>query len=293
MPHPWEAEVALDETRVRALVGGAVPELQGASVVRVGEGWDNTAWRVGERWLFRFPRRQAVADLVPGEVALLGVLAGRLPLPVPRPVHVCPARDGFPWPFVGYTHVPGREALGRVHPDDVGLAEQIGVFLRALHDTAPPMGVPVDTLGRLDVARMRGRLEARRALLGDLLVPAVEARLSAAETVPPDGVVLCHGDLYGRHVLVDAGGASGVIDWGDAHLGEPAVDLSIAWSLFGPEAREALLAVYGIVGPGTRIRAAARATFHSLALLAYARDTGRTSLAAATEACVHRALHET
>jgi hypothetical protein len=40
MPEP-EAEVDLDETRVRSLVGGHVPELDLAGLVPLAEGWDN------------------------------------------------------------------------------------------------------------------------------------------------------------------------------------------------------------------------------------------------------------
>ena len=44
-----------------------------------------------------------------------------------------------------------------------------------------------------------------------------------------DARTLVHGDLYARHVLVDANARpSGVIDWGDVHLGDPALDIAIA-----------------------------------------------------------------
>ena len=53
----------------------------------------------------------------------------------------------------------------------------------------------------------------------------VEAGLAA---LPLDtSLVLVHGDFYSRHVLVDeTGGMAGVIDFGDLHVGHPAVDLS-------------------------------------------------------------------
>ena len=59
-----------------------------------------------------------------------------------------------------------------------------------------------------------------------------------------DPVVL-HGDLGPEHLLAKAGRLSGVIDWGDARIGDPALDL--AWLLYGTGASFAteVLRAYG------------------------------------------------
>ena len=55
------------------------------------------------------------------------------------------------------------------------------------------------------------------------------ARLDA----PSGASALAHGDLHVRHVLVDAaGGATGVMDWGDVCLADPAVDVSLGYAAF-------------------------------------------------------------
>ncbi|MCH7839494.1 MAG: phosphotransferase [Planctomycetes bacterium] len=44
---------------------------------------------------------------------------------------------------------------------------------------------------------------------------------------PAKSTTLVHRDLYARHMLVDDDGRPcGVIDWGDVHVGDPAIDLS-------------------------------------------------------------------
>ena len=62
-------------------------------------------------------------------------------------------------------------------------------------------------------------------MLASTDLPALERALdvpSRADFAP----VFVHGDLYSRHLLVDdAGRPCGVIDWGDCHVGDPAVDL--------------------------------------------------------------------
>ena len=52
---------------------------------------------------------------------------------------------------------------------------------------------------------------------------AIDAVLAASAPAPPARRVLIHG-LGAEHVLVDAGHITGVIDWGDAVIGDPALD---------------------------------------------------------------------
>jgi aminoglycoside phosphotransferase (APT) family kinase protein len=51
---------------VEALVKAQHPHLA-ASVVRVGAGWDNTVYRLGERLAVRVPRRAAAVPLLRNE----------------------------------------------------------------------------------------------------------------------------------------------------------------------------------------------------------------------------------
>jgi len=54
-----------------------------------------------------------------------------------------------------------------------------------------------------------------------------EALLERVSTVGEQA--LCHGDLVSEHVLARDGRLSGVIDWGDTRVTDPALDL--AWAL--------------------------------------------------------------
>ena len=47
-----------------------------------------------------------------------------------------------------------------------------------------------------------------------------------------------HADLDRRNVLVRDGRLAGVLDWGGAGVGDPAVDLMAAWKLLGSDDRE-------------------------------------------------------
>jgi hypothetical protein len=53
----WTPEIVVDEALARRLLGEQFPELEPSELRLAGEGWDNTAWLVDGRFLFRFPRR--------------------------------------------------------------------------------------------------------------------------------------------------------------------------------------------------------------------------------------------
>jgi aminoglycoside phosphotransferase (APT) family kinase protein len=103
--------------------------------------------------------------------------------------------------------------------------------------------------------------------------------------------VLAHGDLHVRHLLVDdTGSATGVIDWGDVCLGDPAVDLSLGYAAFTGPARAAFLSAYGGVGADRELRARALAVRLSALLTAYAAAQGRPRLLAEARAGLRRAV---
>lgn len=80
-----------------------------------------------------------------------------------------------------------------------------------------------------------------------------------------------HGDLHSRNVLVQNGAITGIIDWGDICVGDPATDLASAWVLFPEESsRQELWGAYGDVSEATRQRAKGWALIFGLVLL----DTG-------------------
>jgi aminoglycoside phosphotransferase (APT) family kinase protein len=92
----------------------------------------------------------------------------------------------------------------------------------------------------------------------------------------PAARALVHGDLYVRHLLVDdEASLCGVIDWGDLHIGHPAIDLAVAYGFLPPAARPTFLRAYGKRVPApTWWLARFRAVYSALAILNYSRDVG-------------------
>ena len=92
--------------------------------------------------------------------------------------------------------------------------------------------------------------------------PAIEAALAARAPAPPRRRALIHGDLGAEHVFVDDGRISGVIDWGDAAIGDPALDHGRLLRDFGavPDGERARLYADLHRARGPRVRARDRQT---------------------------------
>ena len=269
--------MTVDEELARRLVDAQFPELAGAPLRRLAEGWDNVVWLVDERWAFRFPQRTMGVELIEREMRVLPHIAPALPAPIPEPVFAGRPADGYPWPFFGAALIAGVEAGDAALDDDARcrLGPALAAFLRALHDLAVGVSLPLDPNRRADMPYRAAMTRDWLARLGDR-PPGVERLLAEAEALPPpEGEVVAHGDLHFRHVMVDSdGGLTGVIDWGDVCRGDPSIDLSLLWSFFPPEGRAAFLAVYGPVSDAQLLRARALAVNLCTILAVYGQQEG-------------------
>ena len=202
----------------------------------VEDGWDSLVLELGGEWIVRVPRRENVRATLATEVRLLPELAPTLPVPVPRFELVS---EGA----VAYRKLPGKP----IDPTRTSLGETVGLFLAALHafpvERARELGVPSHDLDWRD----RYRRFAREVLdaAGPVLGPEAETMVAkyledgANFTFAP---ALIHADLGPAHLLAERDELTGVIDWGDVRIGDPALDF--AWLLQQPFA-EAVLAAYG------------------------------------------------
>ncbi|MEU8223129.1 phosphotransferase [Kribbella sp. NPDC048915] len=192
--------------------------------VTIREGWDSHAWIDGP-WIHRAPRRPEVRPRLLAETTLLPWLAPQLPLPIPVPE---PTRDG-----VRHLVLPGEP----LDHGDRATGRALGAFLKALHAVDPVEAVAHGALGaEAATAEKTAVLDGFRAEVVPLLPP--EVRSAAGELldrVARIRTALVHCDFGPEHILMTDGRITGVIDWTDAVIGDPALDL--CWPLNGaPEA---------------------------------------------------------
>lgn len=234
--HPEEADT--DEVLVGRLVAAQLPQFAGLPV-SVVEPWgtDNAIYRLGDDLVVRLPRIGGAERQVELEATWLPRLAPVLPVAVPEPVAVGAPGEGYPYRWAVHRWIPGVPASLDAIGDPIAFATDLAEVVRALR-RVPPAGAPparnrARPLRDYDAATRRA-IAAAAHLIDDDAALAVWERALAAP--PHDGPpVWVHADLEGN-CLVRHGGLGGLVDWGSACAGDPAVDVQVVWSpLFTPD----------------------------------------------------------
>jgi aminoglycoside phosphotransferase (APT) family kinase protein len=220
-----------------------------AAIAFLGEGWDNVVWAVGDHLALRVRKEGTVqqrAVAVQHDVDLLHFARRHSTVAAPTVVAVAPL-DGA----LLVTRVPGVPAA-EASPDLAALADTVAELLTALHSVLPEEVADVvapDPDPAEEWLRQIGEeyAEAREHCPHDLRA-GVEAFLAAAPPPPASRLVFCHNDLRDDHLMVDpdSGAVTGLIDWGDAVLGDPALDLATVLADFGPQTYRRVLAGYAV-----------------------------------------------
>lgn len=248
----------LDDARiVKRILERQFPHLAPARVAYRGAGMDNTAFDVNKRWIFRFPMRKEVEQMLLVERAILPALASRVEVLIPEFEFTGKPDADFPFHFVGYVTLPGLlgTQLDSTLADWNNVAEQLGRFLTAVH------AFPVSEAERLGAAtsHIESHFEEVRATALELLpsvqraVPALAIEwlrryLEDLRPLPraPWRLALVHNDLAAEHVLLapDGSHVTGVIDWGDVAIADPTVDFVGLHAWRGDEFVRAVLRHY-------------------------------------------------
>lgn len=237
-------KLEIDVSLVRRLLV-QFPQWADLPVKRVEfDGWDNTTFRLGEDLSVRLPSAQAYAGQVEKEHRWLPRLAAHLPLSIPVPLAMGVPANGYPWHWSVYRWLEGENATIKSIADLQQFATTLAQFLAALQRIDPADGPPpgqhnffrggplttYDSETRDAIATLRGRIDA------DAVTAVWEAALRATWHGPP---VWLHGDVSAGNLLVEKGRLNAVIDFGCTAVGDPACDLTIAWTLLSGESRDA------------------------------------------------------
>lgn len=237
-----QAEVDIDESLVRRLLGDQNPDLADLELRELGHGWDNVMYRLGEDLTVRLPRRQFAVELLEKEQRWLWILAEGLPVRVPVPLRHGTPTSYFPWPWSIGPWLPGEMAATAEGNQSPELAQDLAEFLAALHQEAPP-NAPINPLRGVPLGHRSVRFHEHLAALSGEMSLSHQHQFAAlwddlvespAWNRPP---VWVHGDLHPANLLLERGRLGAVLDFGDLCAGDPATDLAVAWMLFGDAQR--------------------------------------------------------
>lgn len=238
-------KAALTPALVSRLVAAQFPAWACLPVAPVElDGWDNTTFRLGEDMSVRLPTADPYALQVDKEHRWLPILAGRLPVAIPEPLAKGVPGCGYPRQWSVYRWREGDHATVERIADLRQFAIELAEFLAALYEIDPAGGPPPGEHNFFrggPLATYDAETRQAIATLGDQIDSSAanevwQAALGAAWHGCP---VWLHGDVTAANLLVKDGRLSAVIDFGCSGVGDPACDVTIAWTLFSGESREA------------------------------------------------------
>ena len=265
---------------IHRLIDTHLPGYQVDTVTVLGSGVDNIAYEVNSELIVRFPREvdpARRAALVEREARLLAAVAVISPLPVPEPRFI-DATEGC----LAYRRLLGEPLLLFAQTASAApIGTALGGLLTALH------GAPIRSLAGLVDLDTTPLTDWRDEAAAHYMAVAAEIPIAHRGPIeafldapPPQDTyvpVFSHHDLGAEHVLVDPAtwAVTGVIDWADAAIGDPAYDFGMIWRDLGSAAVDAALRRYPHHAPGLQERAGwyARGTFFED--LAYGLHTGQ------------------
>ncbi|MFI7383906.1 phosphotransferase [Streptomyces sp. NPDC049813] len=238
------------EDTVRRLLGELLPDGGGAELRPVGGHGEHAAWWVGSRHVVRLAADADASRRLRREVRLRDLVRGYAPVAVPASVAAGEWEPGLAYTLD--TRLPGESA--EVRDVTAGGEEDLAGLLTGLHAVPParavPLGVPKVAARGLEPVRRAAHaaaagLDADEFDAGRLeqLTPQAVAQLGAQ-----GDAVLVHHALTGARLTVGRDGrVRGVLDWGDAVVGDPAEDIAGLAGAVGARAavRSATLAGYG------------------------------------------------
>lgn len=258
-------EIPIDTELVRTLVGRVMPDYADAPVRRLASsGSTNALFRLGQEFLVRLPRQPGGSADISKEATWLPVLAPSLPVSVPDVVAVFEPDRDYPerWSVVRWIdgeHPEVIEPKTSVVPRRADLAKDLAAVLEALSRAE----VPTEAVHNPDLQSYRGEplatmdqgtrenIERCRSLQDfDLDLDAVERLWDEAMKLPgaADRTMprWYHGDLAAENLLLRDGRLAAVLDFGGLSVGDPTVDLVVAWEILDPPARELLRRQLGV-----------------------------------------------
>lgn len=219
----------------------------------IQSGWDNIVLKVNGTHIFRFTRRQNVVKQFSKELTILPILLQHLELSVPQPEFI-QTGDTMPH-FMGYRMIPGEP----LYPDIVRRNTQqavsvISQFLLELQS------IPIEklrtTIPFTSAEMWRDDYTLLHIQVKEKVYPLInsETQSTISDTFNEFLVekqnfmfqpVVVHRDLSNEHILQVSEKITGVIDWGDACLGDPAFDYTGLLYDYGSRFIEKLLSLTG------------------------------------------------
>lgn len=228
----------------------ALPNLSIHSYKQNEEGWDNIAVIINDELLFRFPRKQEYAKRIPLEKELCTLLSHSLQeIEVPK-YHLLYKKDTDAIPLCSYyTLIHGKPLKTEIvtklaEKERKTIITQLASFLATLHSIplkhAKTLGFPIEkslTYWKELQTKLNQYLTNSLTSLQKSALNHLFENFFAYIVTSTFQNTIIHADFTHHHILFNKQNKtiSGIIDFGDAQIGDPAFDFAGLYYDFGHE----------------------------------------------------------
>jgi aminoglycoside phosphotransferase (APT) family kinase protein len=233
-------EIHSDVALLRQLLQQQQPNLADGNITRISStGTSNAIYRINDDLAARLPLRPTKHNPFADELRWLHQLAPNLPLTIPVPVAQGQPSEAFPHHWLIVPWMAGDDGI-TAQFDSIQAANDLASFVSALRKF-DPSGGPFRQRSVHLAVRDRHTREAIAASAHLIDAPTITMLWQSALDAQPwdQPSVWLHADLASGNVLFNDGVLSSVIDWGMMTVGDPAVDVAVAWELFDNASRSA------------------------------------------------------
>lgn len=214
------------------------PSLIRKDYVFIDTGWDNQIIILDNKIVFRFPRNEYVKWVLRKEKELLVLLWNYVTLSIPQYIYISSTYEYVGYEIVKWNLFTVEEYNNLSSETQKNIQAQLGVFLSQLHS------VPLVELAAIwykrgedsDMSWWISELQTNFAnacgqyFSADEIAQVNQYIFDLANFDYPHKT-LTHGDIQGKNIILDPlkHVLSGVIDFSDARIADPALDFDLLW----------------------------------------------------------------
>ena len=292
MPHAWKQTIQINEAIATKLITQQ-HHLVVNSILHLDSGWDNIVYLVNHDLIFRFPRREFGLACMHNEIALLPIVKTNVSFPLSAPDWIGTPSEIYPHVYAGYKMLPGIALCDAFNElvDDSTFAMILATWLKELHSIPVKQAYIALVEGeyewKVDVNHRTTGCKNNLEQYEPYFLQAGFTKEAILEVIThlerlhftPVKQAFVHGDLYSRHIMIDPSTQlpSGLIDWGDIHIGHPGIDLA-AGMVFTDKAFDVFLKTYGAIDMESQHIMTLHAFCHGMSFLPYAFEQNKEPL---------------
>jgi len=221
----------------------ACPTIEVKAIAVNDSGQNNTICTINHEWVFRFPKYETELTAACKEFHILKVLQHYVSLPLPYPEYSNLETEDFKKAYMAYRLIPGKPLFKQAFlqlENHEKLALQLGTFLKELHN------IPESKFASLDIVTKDSRktwmsfyVEVKEHLF-PLMREDARAKLTLMFESFFDNPInftfepkLIHGDFGPSNILHIEDNISGILDFSEASVDDPAIDIAALIGKFG------------------------------------------------------------